>query len=76
MAELAAAKYKLTGRGQVQIEPKVDMKKRLGHSPDRADAVVLALAPHNRGGFALSGGSTISSGLFEKNEIGGGFSWR
>lgn len=76
LAELAAVKYKLTGRGQVQIEPKADMKKRLGHSPDRADAVVLALAPHNRGGFALSGGSTISSGLFEKNEIGGGFSWR
>ena len=76
LAELAAVKYKLTGRGQVQIEPKADMKKRLGRSPDRADAVVLALAPHNRGGFALSGGSTISSGLFEKNEIGGGFSWR
>ena len=76
LAELAAVKYKLTGRGQVQIEPKADMKKRLGRSPDRADAVVLALAPHDRGGFALSGGSTISSGLFEKNEIGGGFSWR
>lgn len=76
LAELAAVKYKLTGRGQVQIESKEDMKKRLGRSPDRADAVVLALAPYDRGGFALSGGSTISSGLFEKNGNGGGFSWR
>ena len=76
LAELAAVKYKLTGRGQVQIESKEDMKKRLGRSPDRADAVVLALAPHNRGGFVFSGGTTISSGLFEKNGNGGGFSWR
>lgn len=76
LAELAAVKYKLTSRGQVQIESKEDMKKRLGRSPDRADAVVLALAPHDRSGFALSGGSTISSGLFDKNGNGGGFSWR
>ena len=26
------------------LEPKKDMKKRLGHSPDRGDALALALA--------------------------------
>lgn len=48
--QLCAPKYKLTSRGQVQIESKEDMKKRLGtesgfSSPDRADAIMLAFAP-------------------------------
>jgi hypothetical protein len=39
--ELAAIRYKIVG-GKIQIEPKKDIAKRLGRSPDRADAVVLA----------------------------------
>ena len=34
---------------KVQIESKVDVKKRLGRSPDRADAVVMAFAPGDIG---------------------------
>lgn len=40
-ADLCAARWKMMARG-IQIESKEDIKKRLGRSPDRADAVVLA----------------------------------
>jgi hypothetical protein len=39
--ELAAARYKIVS-GKIQIELKADITKRLGRSPDRADAIVLA----------------------------------
>lgn len=45
LADLSGVKYKITSRGQIEVEKKEDMKKRLGRSPDRADAVVLAFAP-------------------------------
>lgn len=41
--QLAALRYELTSRGQVQIEAKAEMRKRIGRSPDRADALMLAL---------------------------------
>ena len=56
LAELASVKYKIDSRGAIQIEAKEDMKRRLGHSPDRADAVVLAFSQVEKEGFALSGG--------------------
>ena len=40
-ADLCAPRWKLTARG-VQIESKEDLIKRIGRSPDRADAVTLA----------------------------------
>lgn len=72
LAELSSVQFKYNSRGQVQIEAKDDMKKRLGRSPDRADAVVLAMAPkyHNR--YISSGGSTVMSELFKK----GGNMWQ
>ena len=47
LADLAAARWKLTPRG-IQVESKVDIVKRLGRSPDRADAVALALCEGRR----------------------------
>lgn len=44
-ADLVAPEYKFTSRGQMQLEPKDDTKKRLGASPDRGDAVVMLLDP-------------------------------
>jgi hypothetical protein len=41
LADLCSAKYRLTG-ARYQIEPKEDIKKRIGRSPDKADAVVMA----------------------------------
>lgn len=44
-ADLAMPRWKMVsrgGRGAIQIEAKDDIRKRLGRSPDRADAVVMA----------------------------------
>jgi len=41
VADLAAPTWKLTPQG-IQIEKKADLKKRLGRSPDKGDAVVMA----------------------------------
>lgn len=40
-ADLCAPKWKVTPQG-IQVESKEDIKKRIGRSPDRADAVVMA----------------------------------
>ncbi|MDM7934301.1 MAG: hypothetical protein QUS08_02790, partial [Methanothrix sp.] len=45
LGDLAAPVYRITSRGAIQIEDKEETKKRLGHSPDRADAVLLTFAP-------------------------------
>jgi phage terminase large subunit len=43
-ADLVAPKYKLDSRTRRVVEAKADTKKRLGRSPDRADAVLLAFS--------------------------------
>jgi len=43
--ELSEIRYKYSSEKKIKIESKEEMKKRLGHSPDKADA--LALAFHN-----------------------------
>lgn len=43
LAQLAAPTYKSNSSGRIQIESKGDMKKRGIHSPDRAEAILLAL---------------------------------
>ena len=45
LADLTNVKYKIDSRGRIQLESKEEIKKRLGRSPDRGDAVVLAFAP-------------------------------
>ena len=42
VAELSTIRYTVTSAGRILIEPKEQMKKRLGRSPDRADGLVLA----------------------------------
>lgn len=43
MAQLAAPTYKNSSTGRIQIEAKADMRKRGVTSPDRAEAVLLAV---------------------------------
>lgn len=51
LAEAAAVKYRLTSAGQIAVEPKADMKKRMmGRSPDDWDGLVLAFASPDTGG--------------------------
>lgn len=42
--ELVALRWDLSPKGLVAVEPKVDLKARLGRSPDNADAVAYAVA--------------------------------
>jgi phage terminase large subunit len=44
IADLLSIRKLLDSRGRVQIEQKDDCKKRLGRSPDHADALMLAFA--------------------------------
>ena len=42
--QLSTVKYKVVNsQGQIQLEPKSETKKRLGRSPDRADAFVYGI---------------------------------
>lgn len=41
--ELAAPEYKFNSRGQFQVESKDDIKAKIERSPDRADALALAI---------------------------------
>lgn len=42
LAQLTSPKYSLDSRGRVKVEPKAETRKRLGRSPDGADALLLA----------------------------------
>ena len=44
-AELSTRHFSLNSADRIILEPKSQYKKRLGRSPDRADAVALAFAP-------------------------------
>lgn len=44
-ADLTSPRYKLDLKDRQVVEQKKDTKKRLGRSPDRADAVMLTLVP-------------------------------
>jgi hypothetical protein len=41
--ELATPKYTINSAGQIEVEPKDDMKERIGRSPDIADAFCIAI---------------------------------
>jgi len=43
-SQLNSIKYKINSAGQILIIPKHDIKKKLGRSPDDAEAVIYALA--------------------------------
>lgn len=52
-ADLVAPKYSLDSSGRRVVEAKDKTKKRLGRSPDRADAVLMAFAPAPRMGASF-----------------------
>jgi hypothetical protein len=43
-ADLVAPRYKLDSQGRRKVEAKAETKRRLGRSPDRGDAVLMAFA--------------------------------
>ena len=42
LAQLTAPKWELNSRGKIVVEEKAEVKKRMGRSPDNADALLLA----------------------------------
>lgn len=53
-ADLTNIKYTYTSRGQIKLESKEDVRKRLGRSPDRGDALAIALAALRQPTFDVS----------------------
>lgn len=51
-ADLVSARYSIDSRGRRVVESKAETKRRLGRSPDRADAVLMAFA-------AVAGGVAV-----------------
>jgi hypothetical protein len=49
--ELTEIHWEVQSNGKIKIEPKEDIKKRIGRSPDKADAVALTYWPHRIGGW-------------------------
>lgn len=61
-AELRARRYKIHSDKTLRVESKDDLKKRIGRSPDDADALVLAFAPGEAGLTFGSVGAAASPG--------------
>ncbi len=47
LADLTAIRYEVRAKG-IQLEPKDDVRERLGRSPGRGDAVIMAMSEGNR----------------------------
>lgn len=60
-ADLVAPRYQLDSQGRRVVEAKAETKKRLGRSPDRADAVLLAFAVREVGLAAAARPAPIPS---------------
>ena len=76
VADLTSVRYRFTQDGRVELEPKEELRKKLGRSPDRADALVLAVArlaqPKPVGGvitghFTMGGGNIREDGWWLGN---------
>lgn len=60
-AELTSVKYRVASDKRVRVEPKDEMKRRLGYSPDKADSLCLALMGQAMGAAPASGLSAGSA---------------
>ncbi|MFO0451832.1 MAG: terminase large subunit domain-containing protein [Pseudomonadota bacterium] len=50
VADLLAIRYRFTQDGRIELAPKDEIRQKLGRSPDRADALALALETLEGGG--------------------------
>ncbi len=64
LRDLSVIRYKMTSKGQIKLEEKAEIKRRLGYSPDRADSAALAVIP-NSIAQTLSSGGRSNMGLLE-----------
>lgn len=57
--QLSSAKFEFNSNGKIKVEAKVDIKKRLNRSPDRADAFLIGL-------HAISDASSLDSDEYKE----------
>ncbi len=85
-ADISAPIYFINRRGKLQLESKEDIKKRIGRSPDTADALMLTFAvnvadPHSRPltRASLQNGKFVDPGMcqsgIDMNRIFNGRGW-
>ena len=73
VAQLVEPRYELDAKGRIVVEKKEDVIKRLGRSPDNADALLLAYCRGQRGSVAAApSGAMPSSGVGPLGASGGG----
>lgn len=53
IAQLIAPTWLPDSAGRIHVEPKADTRKRIGRSPDDADALLLSVCQARRGGFVV-----------------------
>jgi hypothetical protein len=70
-SELAAPKWKLLSGNAIQLEEKTEIKKRLGRSPDKGDAIVMAWFSGARKRRALARSATSGRDLPTMANLGG-----
>lgn len=69
-AELLTPTYKIDPQGRQVVEPKADIKQRLGRSPDIADAVGLAIYRAGSSARIDVGFTTMSAEDYDQQGIG------
>lgn len=57
--QLSNRKYSVDSKGKIQLESKKEMKKRIGESPDCADAVIYSFAENGNDDLSLLKGGSV-----------------
>ena len=57
--QLSNRKYKIDSKGRIDLEQKEEMKKRIGESPDCADAVIYSFVENGNSDLSLLKGVRI-----------------
>lgn len=69
-ADLLAPKYRVDSAGRRVVEAKSEMKARLGRSPDRADAVLMAFSDCRRAGVVVTlGGRSYRPPVVRRGDL-------
>ena len=66
MREFCAREWRLVGANKIEVEPKSDMKDKIGSSPDIADAIAVGVEGAVRLGFKVD--SPVSKEYSQKTE--------
>ena len=57
--QLSNRKFRIDSKGRIDLEKKEEMKKRIGESPDLADAVIYSFAENGISDLSLLKGGRI-----------------